>query len=403
MGDRLSGGRLRLGILGAGTIATVSYGVLPNIGPILDKVELVAIADPVTERARSVAGEYGIPKAFSHLGEMLELDGLDAVLNLTPIPVHAETCIQILEAGKHLATEKPLATTMADADRICQLAGERGLTVVCAPPNMLYPDRALARRLVGQGAIGKVCFARVRASHGGPAAGDWPLDPTWFYQEGSGPLFDMGVYGIHEITGILGPARRVVAFSGITEPVRVVRGGPYRGKTIEVTADDNVLMMLDFGEATFAVVDGTFNVNAAKSPKVEIFGREGTLNLGSATQPGGLEIYQMDAVPGLRGWVLPDMEEVEDEMAWTSRLRRAILVDHLVNCVNHGATPVLNAEHARHELEIMLKAAQSAREGRVLDLATTFSFPDEAASPGASREQAARGQPGPAPIPTGGG
>ena len=98
------------------------------------------------------------------------------------------------------------------------------------------------------GAIGQPCFARVRSSHGGPAAGNWPLDPTWFYQEGSGPLLDMGVYGIHEITGILGPAKRVVAFSGITEQVRTVRGGPFKGKQIDVTADDNTLLMLDFGE-----------------------------------------------------------------------------------------------------------------------------------------------------------
>src|SRR3712207_7320571 len=83
----------------------------------------------------------------------------------------------------------------------------------------------------------------------------------------------MGVYGIHEITGILGPARRVVAFSGITEPTRTVRAGPFKGKQIEVTADDNTLFMLDFGQSTFAVIDGTFNVNAAKSPRVEIFGR----------------------------------------------------------------------------------------------------------------------------------
>ncbi len=367
---------LRLGVLGAGTIATASYGVLPNLGPIRHKVELVAIADPEVERARSVAAQYGIPVVLPHLDDLLEVDELDAVLNLTPIPVHGETCIKILEAGKHLATEKPLATTMEDADRICDLARARGLTVVCAPPNTLYPDRAEARRLVREGVIGKVAFARVRSSHGGPASGNWPLDPTWFYQKGSGPLFDMGVYGIQEITGILGPAQRVVAFSGITEPVRTVRGGPFRGKEIEVTADDNVLMMLDFGGSTYAVVDGTFNVNAAKSPKIELFGREGTINVASS---GGLEIFRLDAVPGLRGWVAPSLSEVEDKVQWTSRLARAILVDHLADCVMGHAAPVLNAEHARHQLEIMLKAEESARKGKVLDLTTTFSLPDETA------------------------
>jgi predicted dehydrogenase len=80
------------------------------------------------------------------------------------------------------------------------------------------------RRLLDAGAIGKVAFAKVRSSHGGPASWAFPTDPTWFYQLGAGPLFDLGVYGIHTITALLGPARRVTAFSGITEPTRTVEG-----------------------------------------------------------------------------------------------------------------------------------------------------------------------------------
>src|SRR3712207_6167295 len=119
----------------------------------------------------------------------------------------------------------------------------------------------------------------------------------------------MGVYGIHEITGILGPARRVVAFSGITEPTRTVRAGPYAGKQIDVTADDNTLFMLDFGQSTFAVIDGTFNVNAAKSPKIEMFGRAGTINIADLRQIRAgappLEVFRPDAVPGIGGWSTP--------------------------------------------------------------------------------------------------
>ena len=147
---------LRIGVLGAGMIATGAGGVLANLGPIRDKAEVVAIADTVPELAKTVAARFGIPHAFTGLDAMLAGAELDAVVNLTPIPVHGETCARILEAGKHLATEKPLATTMADADRICALAAERELTVVCAPFNMLYPDRAEARRLILFPALGRL-------------------------------------------------------------------------------------------------------------------------------------------------------------------------------------------------------------------------------------------------------
>jgi predicted dehydrogenase len=375
---------LKLGVLGVGMIATVDYGVLPNLGLIRDEVELTAVADPMFERAQEVAREYDIPKAFATLEEMLDGADMDAVLNLTPIPMHGETSRIILEAGKHLAMEKPLATNMDDADAILEIAASKGLSVVVSPPNMLMPTRSEARRLITEGMIGKVAFARVRASHGGPASGAWPNDPTWFYQKGSGPLFDMGVYGIHEITGILGPAKRVVAFSGITEPVRTVRGGPFKGKRIDVTADDNTLLMLDFGESTFAVVDGTFNVNAAKSPKIEIFGREGTINIGDGrSESSALEVFRLDAMPGMSGWIEPTLREQSDVQRRMTSLKRGVLVDHLLDCVA-GQPNILSGEHARHALEIMLKADESARTGRVLDLTSTFSASGEDARQTAS-------------------
>jgi len=367
---------LRAGILGTGTIATSPTGYLVGLMQMKDEVVTVAAADPVVERARSVAAQYGIPEVYASLDEMLEKSDLDLVINLTPIPVHGSTSLQVLRAGKHLVVEKPIATTMEDADAIVELANRQGVLCVVAPPNMLQQNRIDARRLVREGAIGHPCFARVRSSHGGPAAGAWPLDPTWFYQEGSGPLFDMGVYGIHDITGILGPAKRVVAFSGITEKVRTVRAGPYAGKKIEVTVDDNTLLMLDFGQSTFAVVDGTFNVNAAKGPQVEIFGRTGTINLYNTFQDPSappLEVFRLDALPGLDGWITPRPRggpgSPEDQR---QRYRRAILVKHLVDCLRENRRPVTSAEHARHALEIMLKAIESARQGRVLDLETTF-------------------------------
>ena len=338
-----------------------------------DEVVVTAVADPVEARARAVAAQYAIPAVYPTLEAMLAGADLDLVINLTPIPLHGATSRTILEAGKHLVVEKPIATTMEDADALVELATRKGLTYVVAPPNMLHANRRAAKRLIADGAVGQPCFARVRSSHGGPAAGDWPLDPTWFYQEGSGPLYDMWVYGIHDITGILGPAKRVVAFSGITEPVRTVRGGPFKGKTIAVTADDNTVLMLDFGGSAYAVVDGTFNVNASRSPQIEIFCRAGTVVLNNPGQDPGappLELFRLDAAPGVDGWITPRGRGGDE--AQRQRYRRAILVKHLVDCLKSGEPPVLSAAHARHALEIMLKAVESARCGRALDLTTTF-------------------------------
>jgi predicted dehydrogenase len=363
---------LRIGILGAGMIATVGYGYLPHLHKIRDRIMVAAIADPNVELARSVAAAHGIPSVHASLEALLGSD-VEAIVNLTPIQVHFETSRAILEAGRHLVTEKPLCSTMAEADELLAIAEAKRLLIVSAPADMVAREWALARRLVGEGAIGKVAFARVQSSHAGPAGNGWPVDPTWFYQEGAGPLLDLGVYGFHQVTGVLGPARRVMAMAGITVPVRRARGGPFDGLEIAVGTADNNLVLLDFGEATFAVVDGTFNVVASRSPRMELFGLEGTLIVNrpdSGAPP--VELYRLDAAPGLAGWITPREYGFPRSDDRFMELQRGVLIEHLADCLRDGTPPVPSAQHARHVLEIMLAAGRSAAEGVAVDLATAF-------------------------------
>ena len=367
------GGQLRVGVLGAGMISTVTYGYLPNLHKIRDRVAITAIADVDVARAQSVADTYGIGTAVASLDALLNLD-LDAVVNLLPGPAHFETSVRILESGRHLVTEKPITGTLAEADGLLDLADRRGLLVVAAPADMLANEWIRARDLIASNAIGKVAFARVQSSHAGAAGLSWPVNPSGFYQRGVGALLDLGVYGITQATGVLGPVQRVSAMSGITVPVRRARGGPFDGLEIPVTAPDNNLLLLDFGEATFAVVDGTYNVVASRAPRMEIYGLEGTLLVNRPDEPAPpVEVYRLDAAPGVAGWVTPRTYEIfpvgSDRFA---ELQRGALIEHLADCIRDGKQPVASGRHARHVLEIMLAAEQSAIEGRVIDVTSTF-------------------------------
>ena len=371
--------RLRLGILGAGMIAVVSNGFLPGLRLLSDRVEVAAIASRTRSRAETVARDWDIPAVYDDLGSMLAHADLDAVLNLTPINAHYATSLEILSAGMHLLTEKPLASSIKEADDLTELAGRQGLLILNCPVDMLRSEWIEARRLVRAGALGKVAFARVQSSHAGPAAMSWPADPTWFYQQGSGPLLDMGVYGLTRVTGVLGPAQRVTAMSGITVPTRRARGGLFDGLEISVTETDNHVLLLDFGESTFATVDASFNVVGTKAPQMEIYGLEGTLLVNRpdvAVAPGQLplELFRIDAGPGLSGWITPrtvGQSRLEDRV---QTLQRAVLVEHLLDCLATGQPSPLGADHARHVLEIMLAAQTAALEGRTVTLETSFSW-----------------------------
>ena len=371
------GDPLRVGILGAGMIATIEPGYLPGLRRLRGRVEVTAIASRTRSRAEQVARDWDIPAVYDALGQMLAAPDVDAVVNLTPIAAHHETSRQILSAGKHLVTEKPLASTLDQVDKLIETAERGGLLIVCAPMDILKREWAQARRLIDEGAIGKVAFARVHSSHGGPAAMAWPADPTWFYAKGAGPLLDMGVYGLDRITAVLGPARSVAAMSGVTAPVRRARGGPFDGLEIPVTENDNTLILLDFGGATFCVVDATFCAVASLSPEMEVFGLGGTLVVnrpGAGYGPGELpiELFRVDAAPGLPGWITPHSLDAEARPDRTQVLARASLVEHLADCLEAGTQPLPSAARARHVLEIMLAAQTAAATGRTIPLTTAF-------------------------------
>jgi len=370
--------KLRLGILGAGMIAIVPNGFLPGLRLLADRVEVAAIASRTRARADTVARDFDIPAVYDDLDSMLAHADLDAVLNVTPIDAHYETNLRILKAGKHVLTEKPLAQTMAEVNELVEVAQQRGLHILNAPVDMLRPEWIEARRLVKAGALGKIAFARVQSSHAGPAAMNWPADPTWFYQKGSGPLLDMGVYGLTRLTGVLGPAKRVTAMSGITVPTRRARGGAFDGLEIPVTEADNNVLLLDFGDSTFATLDATFNVVGTRAPQLELYGLEGSLVVNrpdTRVEPGqlSLELFRIDAGPGLSGWITPRTVGLSRLVDRVATLQRAVLVEHLLECLA-GQTPLLGAEQARHVLEIMLAAETAAADGRTVTLETTFPY-----------------------------
>jgi len=355
--------KVKIGVVGAGDVASHTY--LPGIVT-FPNVDLVAVCDVIEERARWAKEKFGAKEAYTDFDEMLERADIEAVVNLTPISEHGELNLKALRAKKHLYTEKSMATTMEDADAIVEEARQAGLKLACAPPVLLSPLNTALKRLMGEGIIGKVAFARAHSSHFGAAEFlGYRSDPTWFFKPGGGPIFDMGVYAIHTLTGLLGPAKRVTALSGIAIPERLVRSGPAKGKVIQVEEDDNTQIMLDFGGSTFGVIDATFCVHATKGPWTEFYGGLGVLYINRGDPP--VELYLVDREHDLKGWCTPDLGLRPGER-WTL----ANGVEHLAECILEDKEPLISGEHARHALEIMIKAKEAARQGRTLELETTF-------------------------------
>jgi predicted dehydrogenase len=356
--------QVKVGVLGCGVVAERVY--LPGISQILNAA-LVAVCDQVEERARKAAATYSIPQVYSDLDDMLAESDIDLMVNLTPIQAHYATNLSALRAGVHVYSEKTFTTTVDQATHLIQEAEARDLRLGAAAATMLSPVSVKIAELLRAGAIGTVSFCVAHQSHGGPAAMEgWSTDPTWFYKQGAGPLLDMGVYALHTVTGLLGPVRSVYSQSGISVPKRTVRSGPAQGKVIDVEVDDNTLLLLDFGEATFAFVHATYCVQARRGPRLEIYGSEGTILVNDRTAQHPLSVYRDDAELDLRGWM--DLE-LPLARPWTLTSG----VEHLVECIlDRNKRVITSGEHARHVIEIMNKGSESARTRSAMELETQF-------------------------------
>ncbi len=372
--------RLKVAVVGCGDVAQHTY--VPALKQRHDEghLALVALVDQIEGRAEQLARQYGIPNAYTNASRLFETD-VDLIVNLTPAQAHARLTLDAIAAGKHVYTEKPLASSLEDADAIIDAAAEAGVTVAAAPALLVHPDVQQALRWLRGGLIGKICFARARGSHPGPdRLPDFRTDPSWFYLSGAGPLIDLGIYPLHVLTGALGAAKRVTAVSGIAIPDRVAGYGTARGKPIEIQVDDNTHLLLDFGDATFATVDATYCVLSSKGPRMEFYGAAGVMNLASTLDEPPIEVFRIAPQSGLRGWITPEAV-YRGRVSPPRRPREAPAyslasgVDHLIAHLQHKTPLLLTAEHARHVLEIIVATYQAAREGRTVILTTTFPPP----------------------------
>jgi predicted dehydrogenase len=231
--------KFNVGVLGIGDISDVYIKNLKKY----DIVNVVACAGRNLQKAQEKAAAHDIAKAYATPAELVADASVDIVLNLTLPAVHSELNMMALEAGKHVYTEKPLAATFKEGEKLLALAQKRGLSIGCAPDTFLGGRLQTCRQLIDEGQIGEVTGASAFVvSHGH----DWfHPNPDFLYKPGGGPLLDIGPYYVTALVSLLGAAKRCCAMSRRTFARRVIESRPNKGKTIDVEVDTYVSGNID--------------------------------------------------------------------------------------------------------------------------------------------------------------
>lgn len=358
----------KVAVIGCGFFANAQY--FPNIEKEANAV-CVAAVDIVEERAIEACEKYHIQNHYKSVDELLEQCDFDIAIDAASIQAHHEINKKVLGAGKHLISQKPAAPTVEELTEQIELAKAKKVKFACAPIHPMRYDLNIAKQMMKDGTIGNAYYAKCNLSHGGPEYFQYrDADPSWFFEPGAGALVDMGVHGLQIITSIFGPAKSFACMAKVTTPVRKVRSGAFDEKELKTDQiPDQYVITLDYGEGKMALIDTGFSEKASKAPQLEIFGDQGTI---SFTKPymenPEPEVYIDSPERGIRGWITP--------MPWTNPPKKLIsqccCLRDLIDAIEQDKDPVLSPEHARHVLEIMCKIPQAIKEGRTLELTTSF-------------------------------
>lgn len=351
--------RIRTGIIGCGS---VSNSYLPDLLK-CPHVEIVSLCDIRPERARRQAERYGVRHHYPHIDAMLAGEPFDFLVNLTDMQEHEHLNRQALEAGKHVWSEKPIANTLAEGQRLLALARRKGVRLWGAPIVVQSRQFAFMARVLAEGRLGRVAAALGSYGHLGP---DWA---RFFYTRGGGSLPDLGVYNLTFMTGLLGPARAVTALTTIVTPKRRIRDVG----EIAVTEEDNAMVLLDHGNGVISHVDSSFNYfnprdhdyTGQDHHTITIIGREGQMKLaGYDWGPHGVDLSTASEPAwkryeeGPQGYLWQQGASLAAEVLATGK---ELLL----------ATP----EHALHVVEIITAARESSATGRRIPLKSTFKWP----------------------------
>jgi len=356
----------RIGILGSGNI----FGRYVTGLARYPELRIVRVGDIDVARAKQAAVEHDIP-AWGDAAELYADDTVDILVNLTPPVHHARTVVTALEAGKHVYVEKPLATTVEEGRTVLEAAARSGRVLGSAPDTFLGSASQTLRKAIDSGAIGTPIGASAFISHS--KAETWHPNPAFLFQEGGGPVMDMGPYYFAILVNALGAVRSVGASSRIGAPRRTVTSPGRTVDSVDVTVPTHAAAVLTFASGVIATSQMSFDVWDTDLPAMEIYGTEGTLSLPNPNHfDGDVRLRRH----GEGDWtVLEPAVELFGAVGTREQARRGLGVRDLATAVEGGPHRA-NASFAFHVLEALCAVEDSSRSGRTVRLESTCERPE---------------------------
>ncbi|MGB9682321.1 MAG: Gfo/Idh/MocA family protein [bacterium] len=345
---------IRVGVIGVGKIAEVRHipEYLSN-----KSVEMVALADIDTVQLKEIGAKFNISSLYTDYKEMLKKERLDAVSVCTPNYLHASMTIDALNEGINVLVEKPMATSLEEADKMIEAAKKNKKILMVDHNQRLAPGHQIGKKILESGILGKVYTVRTVFGHSGPEF--WSPRGKWFFSKKeafAGVMADLGVHKVDVVRWLLGrEVKRIAAF----------------GATFEKKADveDNGVAIMEFENGTLGILQVSWTLKPGEDNSTIFYCEKGMLKL--FTDPERPVIvslrekgdFMAGFAKGEMSFSLPPMQTNEVGGQFSSGI-----IDYFVDCILKNEKPFISGEEGRKAMEIVIGILRSAETGKVVEL-----------------------------------
>ena len=353
--------KVKTAVVGCGSISSI---YIRNLKELFTIIDLVALCNRTRSKAEQKAAEFGIPRVMT-LEELAADPEIELVVNLTPPGNHYEVTRRMLEAGKHVYSEKVFTTDLAQAQELARLAKDKGLYLGVAPDTVLGASVQTARRILDTGLIGRVTSGLVSITRSHNLMSE--LFP--FLQGVCGCLpYDVGVYYVAGLIALLGPVKAVRAFALPATPgekqLLYMQSAPEHW---QIPGSNLICASVEFSCGALVSIQMDGNTVGDEHCRFELYGTLGRLKLNTMDDFG-------DKVQLL----LPESQEVDfpfthgyngvnctsEPAPFDGGGHRGVGVAEMAYAIRQGRPNRLNADYGIHCLEVLLGMDEAASTGQ---------------------------------------
>lgn len=363
MSQNTSSGPTSVGVIGCGMVSGTYLKNSLNFSAF----DILAVADQRIDAAQARSDEFGIAKAYS-VEEILADPMIEIIINLTPHSAHGPVALSVLEAGKSVYNEKPMAVHLAEGQKMLSLANKNGLYVGSGPDTFFGGAWQAARQFIDAGSIGQpvaasaclMAFRQPTVKTTEPISTEYAnFYSTNFFDFGVTWSFDRGPYYLNALIHLLGPIRRVTAST------RNVWGEKQEFKEL-VKTPTHFAGVMDFDSGVIGTMLISSDVHSTNLPHIEIYGTEGSLRCVDPNNFGGAIYFRSSAKD--------DFVEIDSPYGYNQNSRGVGVAD-MATAIRNNRPVRAGGEMGYHVIEIIHALHQASVEGRHIELTSTCPQP----------------------------